>query len=85
MPPWRPHDKSFEELNNMPCVALPISWARLKVNGFDQTKEVRADDVGVKFSVRLPKGSMRVETFFYDEDRDELCGAYYVVVQRLSE
>jgi arylsulfatase A-like enzyme len=61
-------------------VALPIARARLKVAGFDQTRAVSPGDTASRFSVRLKSGPVKLQTWFYDADGAEICGAYYVYV-----
>jgi len=61
-------------------VALPITKARLKVAGFDQSRVVGASDTAVSFSVKLKSGPTKLQTWFYDADGSEICGAYYVYV-----
>jgi arylsulfatase len=63
-------------------VALPISKARLKIAGFDETRSVAASDKAVTFHVRLQPGRTQLQTWFLDAAGQELCGAFYVYVQR---
>ncbi len=68
---------------SMPAgAALPIAKARIRVGELEQTREVKPDDKLVDFTVKLPKGPVKAQTWFYDKDGKELCGAYYVYVQR---
>jgi arylsulfatase len=62
--------------------ALPIAKARLRVGTFEQTREVKPADTSVSFVVPLRKGQLKAQTWFYDADGKELCGAYYVYVRR---
>jgi hypothetical protein len=62
--------------------ALPIAKARLKIGDFDQTVAVDTDDKGVAFQLSLKRGPADLETWFYDQDGKELCGAYFVYVER---
>lgn len=62
--------------------ALPIAKAKLRVGSFEQTHEVRLQDTSATFVVPLRKGQTRAQTWFYDADGNELCGAYYVYVER---
>jgi arylsulfatase A-like enzyme len=63
--------------------ALPIHSARIRIWDGDRvyaderkTATVEAD--GVVFTVRsLPAGPAMVQTWFFDQDGHELCGAYY--------
>jgi hypothetical protein len=64
--------------------ALPIAKARLKIGDFDQTLPVVATDKTVIFTVPLKTTArLQMQTWFYDEQGKELCGAYYVYVRRL--
>jgi arylsulfatase len=63
-------------------VALPIAKARIKVQGHDETSPVAPDDKAVAFTARLQSGPAELQTWFYDAEGKELCGAYYVVVKR---
>jgi arylsulfatase len=65
-----------------PGKALPIAKARLRVGASEQTQDVKPEDKHVRFSVPLKKGETRAQTWFYDVDGQELCGAYYVYVHR---
>jgi hypothetical protein len=63
-------------------VALPVAKARIKVADFDQTVAVHSADRAVSFQVPLGRGPVDLQTWFYDEGGKELCGAYFVYVQR---
>jgi arylsulfatase A-like enzyme len=77
LPPYKHTDGEFPA-----GVALPITKARLKIAGFDQGGDVTASDKAVVFSTDLKAGRARLETWFYDADGREICGAYYVYVNR---
>jgi arylsulfatase len=63
--------------------ALPVARARLKLGGLDETKPVGPKDKGVTFTATLKKGSKaRMQTWFYDAEGKELCGAYFAYVRR---
>lgn len=62
--------------------ALPIKKARLRIGNFDRTQPVRATDKAVTFRVQLKANRTQLQTWFSDADGKELCGAYYVYVQR---
>ena len=62
--------------------ALPIHSARIRVwNGdktyFDEREDVASDSDGAVFTLRMPAGPAMVQTWFYDANGKELCGAYY--------
>lgn len=61
--------------------ALPIARARLRVGSVDRTRPVAAADKEAAFTVDLPQGRTELQTWFYDDAGEELCGAYYVYVR----
>ncbi len=66
-----------------PGKALPVAKARLKVAGLDETKAVGPDDKEVAFRVKLPAGQkLAMQSWLYDADGKELCGAYFAYVRR---
>jgi hypothetical protein len=65
-----------------PGVALPIAQARVRVGGCDERRAVAPDDQSVTFTATLPAGRTQLQTWFYDAEGRELCGAYYVYVTR---
>ncbi|MBN2215876.1 MAG: arylsulfatase [Pirellulales bacterium] len=79
-PPHHGEDWSWAEGR-----ALPIAKARLRVAGQDFDQAVAPDDREAAFTVTLPAGRTTVETWFHDKDGKELCGAYYVYVERLDK
>ncbi|MCG9792353.1 sulfatase-like hydrolase/transferase [Flavobacterium algicola] len=61
---------------------LPIRSARIRVwNGnktySDERKDVVPESDGAVFTIKLPAGPAMVQTWFYDAEGQELCGAYY--------
>jgi len=62
--------------------ALPIAKAHLKINRFDESKSVASGDKSVTFTVPLKAGKTQLQTWFYDKDGNELCGAHYARVYR---
>ena len=65
--------------------ALPAAKARLKIGQVDVSKPVTPNDKAATFTVRLAAGKTRLETWFYDAEGKELCGAFYVDVRRLPQ
>jgi hypothetical protein len=65
-------------------VALAIVKARLKIGDLtDETKPVGTDDKEASFVVSLTAGlKSTLQTWFLDADDNQLCGAYYVYVER---
>ena len=69
------------ELGEYPAgVALPIAKARVRVGSHDLSLPVAPESQQVSFSLRLPAGRAVLQTWFYDEAGEEICGAYYVYV-----
>jgi arylsulfatase len=63
--------------------ALPIAKARLKIGNFDETVAVNPQDKQVDFTLPLAAGSRtKLQTWFYDAQGNELCGAYFVYIRR---
>jgi arylsulfatase len=77
LPPQKHTDGEFPE-----GVALPIAKARLKVANYDDTRTVALTDAAEVFDVKLKSGRTQLQTWFYDADGKEICGAYYVYVHR---
>lgn len=63
-------------------VALPIAKARVKIGNVDASSTLPAIAKQVTFKAELPAGRTQLQTWFYDGDGNELCGAYYVYVTR---
>jgi len=64
-------------------VALPIAKARLKLAEVDETKAVSAQAKEMTFNVALKAGArLPMQSWFYDANGRELCGAYYAYVRR---
>jgi arylsulfatase len=63
--------------------ALPIVKARLKVGQLDESRAVSADDRQVVFTTHLERGApIEMQSWFYDADGGELCGAYFAYLRR---
>jgi arylsulfatase len=64
--------------------ALPIVKARLKIGDvMDESKPVGPQDKAVTFTVAVKAGpKTQMQTWFYDADGKELCGAYFAYVLR---
>ena len=62
--------------------AIKPAKARLKIAGFDKTKDIPENAMAVTFSARLKAGKTRLQTWFIDDDGKSR-GAYYVYVKRL--
>jgi arylsulfatase A-like enzyme len=67
-----------------PGKALPIRSARIRIADRDPSVETSPDDKEATFRVSLKKGPTTLETWFYDDGGNEICGAYYVYVRRMG-
>jgi arylsulfatase len=65
-----------------PGVAIPATRARLKIADVDAEQPIAADTKSLTFTVTLPKGRTTLQTWLYDKESNELCGAYYARVRR---
>jgi hypothetical protein len=64
-------------------VALPIAKVRLKIGEFDETRDVSSGAKSIDFTVDLKAGpKTEMQTWCYDADGKELCGAYFAYVER---
>jgi hypothetical protein len=77
-PAWKGADGEFP-----PGRALAIAEATLRVGDHTETQSVRAGDRFVQFTVRVKAGTTRAQTWFRDRSGGDLCGAYYVYVERV--
>lgn len=68
--------------NYPPGVALPIAMARLKAGDFEQSSVVNPADKSIMFTANLQPGPLDVQTWFSDEQGQDICGAYFVYVRR---
>jgi arylsulfatase A-like enzyme len=63
--------------------ALPVAKVRLKLGAVDETKPVGPKDKGIPFTVTLQAGTRtQLQTWLYDANGKELCGAYFAYVHR---
>ncbi|HUT14474.1 MAG TPA: arylsulfatase [Thermoguttaceae bacterium] len=79
LPPYQGVDGTFPAGK-----AAPIAEARLKVGNVDTSKPVAEGDKAATFTVRLRRGETRLQTWFYDGQGNEVCGAFYVYVRWVS-
>ncbi|MGH9840435.1 MAG: hypothetical protein ACREEM_16785 [Blastocatellia bacterium] len=62
---------------------MPIAKARLKLAEVDETRAVSEQDKEIIFNVALKAGAkLQMQSWFYDAQGRELCGAYYAYVRR---
>lgn len=62
--------------------ALPIAEAQLEIGEETHRNGVSSGDLAATFEVELNTGPIDVRTSFMDEEGKELCGAYYLYVER---
>lgn len=65
-----------------PGTPLPIAKAKLRAGSWEKTVDVAADAKLVEFIAPLSEKPTKVQTWFYDAQGKELCGAYYVYVRQ---
>jgi hypothetical protein len=68
--------------NYIPGNAIPIAQGRLKIGEFDETAQPTDDGEAIRFTAKLEPGPTQLQTWMLDRDEEELCGAYYVYVER---
>jgi arylsulfatase len=64
--------------------ALPIARARLLIERQQHTQPIEPGDEAAVFTVPLKAGPTLMHTWFDDERKQPICGAYYVYVSRLD-
>ena len=69
----------------VPGKALPIHSARILIADQEQSSNVSDNANNVCFRVPLTEGPTTLQTWFYDEQEKEICGAYYVYVRKLGD
>jgi hypothetical protein len=62
--------------------ALPVAQARLPIGDFDASQSVAPGAPSAVFTVSLKAGPTRMQTWLYDRDGAELCGAFHVTAYR---
>lgn len=65
------------------CKALTVSQARLRIGCNDKTIKVKPSERAAVFEVTLPTGETEMKTWLLDPAGKELCGAFYVQVEKL--
>ncbi|MGC3966661.1 MAG: hypothetical protein QM775_04625, partial [Pirellulales bacterium] len=64
-------------------MAPPIVSARLQIGAsFDESQPVKADDKSITFRTKLVAGKTTMQSWFYDADGKQLCGAYFAYVTK---
>ncbi len=65
--------------------ALPIRKAVLKVGSQERTTDTSPEALGASFELPLSAGRTTLQAWFQDETGTDLCGAFYVAVERLGD
>ena len=65
-------------------LALPITQARLMIERQQHTQPVEPGDEAAVFTVELNAGPALLHTWFDDDRKQPICGAYYVYVSRVD-
>ncbi|WP_166825644.1 arylsulfatase [Thalassoroseus pseudoceratinae] len=64
--------------------ALPIASAKLKIGDTSKAASPQSNGESVEFNVDLEAGPTTMQTWFLDEEGNEIVGAYYVYVERVT-
>jgi arylsulfatase A-like enzyme len=64
-------------------VTLPIAHARIRVGNEQHDQAIAENAKSAAFEIDLKAGPTTLQTWFDDEARNALCGAYYVYVRKL--
>jgi len=70
---------------NHPVKQIPARSVVLSADGAEQAVSVTPDSVGATFEVNLTKGRHQLQGWMRDGDGNDLCGAYYALVTRLTD
>jgi hypothetical protein len=62
--------------------AVRVAKARIKVGNVDISQPTVTGQKEVSFTLHLDAGKTQLSTWFYDKDGNELCSAYYTLVER---
>ncbi|MCA9004696.1 MAG: arylsulfatase [Planctomycetaceae bacterium] len=66
-------------------VALPVAKAKIEIGSLTATAEPDSGGESFTFSAVMEKGPVELTTWLLDEQGKEICGAYYVYVNRQSD
>jgi len=67
----------------IPGKVFPIAQGRMRIEGqFDEQSAPTADGQAIRFETQLEPGPIELQTWMLNENGDELCGAYYLYVER---
>ncbi len=65
--------------------ALPVASAWLQASGHEQTLPVPPDATAQTFQMALDQGPTTVKSWWYDEQKNPLAGAYYLTIERVRD
>jgi hypothetical protein len=91
MPAFTPKDHHWQT-ENMPMdlvypkgYSLPLYSARLRIGDRTvQSLRIADSDRSATFEVELHEGRTELQSWFYDEEGREVCGAYYVYIRKMN-
>ena len=63
---------------------IPAQEVVLEANGVEQHVSITPESLGAVFQVKLPKGRGQLQGWFRDAKGNDLCGAFYAMVTKLS-
>jgi arylsulfatase A-like enzyme len=65
--------------------SLPLFSARLKIGEeIDMSRTISMNDHSVPFEAELSEGRTQLQSWFYDDQGVEVCGAYYVYIRKIG-
>lgn len=64
-------------------VSLPIHSAKIKVDNLQGKQKISDRDKSVTFRFKLERGDNTIQTWFYDNKNNDICGAYYLYIKKL--
>lgn len=65
--------------------ALPVASAWLRAGRTEETQTVLPDATAQTFEMVLEEGATTIQSWWYDEQGNELAGAYYLTAERLHD
>ncbi|QDT90081.1 arylsulfatase [Gimesia algae] len=66
-------------------VALPIAKAKIEIGTYSKTAEPDSEATSITFSTTLERGPVELTTWMLNDQGKEICGAYYVYVERRTD
>lgn len=67
--------------------AIPVEYGCFSVNAKEPlvVKKISSDAENISFDLQLPAGDATFQAWFQDKNHEDICGAYYVRVGRISD